>query len=285
MLHHFLLTRFNLRLWSKDKTESFINRGAWLARRMELFETYCLPSVVGQTCGEFTWVLLVDASTPAAVMERLHQCRERCPQMHLVRVRSEYGRRFAEIFSQVVARQLAERHAGEGDRCLTTYLDNDDCLARDFVAETQRRSEGLDAPCFLSYDYGLQVYTEMDHFATRICYPNNHFLTLVEAVFGDGFQPRTCYGYGSHFLLEQRGLARVEHVRDAAHPMWVELIHAENVDNDVKMTLRTSVVTDRTLLRQRFSLDIDIHPNHRWTFAARAIGQIYRRIKNKFRQP
>ena len=284
MLHHFLLTRFNLRLWSKDKTERMIDWEQWLERRMALFETYCLPSVIGQSCGEFTWVLLVDNHTPAAVMERLHRCKEGCAQIHLVRVKSEYGFRFAEIFSQVVAKLLNERKAKEGDRYLTTYLDNDDCLADDFVAETQRRCKDLEASCFLSFDYGLQVFTDLEHFTTRICYSNNHFLTLVETITGEGYKPRTCYGYGSHFLVEEQGLARVEHVSDATHPMWVELIHRENIDNDVKMTLRTSIVAEKTLLRQRFSLDIVIHPNHRLAFAVRAMGQIYRRIRNKFRK-
>lgn len=284
MLHHFLLTRFNLRLWSKDKTERMIDWEQWLERRMALFETYCLPSVMGQSYGEFTWVLLVDVNTPQAIMDRLHRCKQQCPQIHLVRVRSEYGVHFAEVFSQVTAKLLAEQQAKEGDCCLTTYLDNDDCIAQDFVEDTQHRCKHLTTPCFLSYDWGLQVYTELEHFTTRICYPNNHFLTLVETVCDEGFQPKTCYGYGSHFLVEKRELARVEHVSDATHPMWVELIHHENIDNDVKMTLRTNIVTDKTLLRKRFLLDIDIHPNHRLAFAVRTMGQIYRRIRNKFRK-
>lgn len=281
MLHHFLLTRFNLRLWSQDKTARTIDPDKWIERRMALFETYCLPSVMGQSCGDFTWVLLIDAHTPSAVMKRLYRNKKQCPQMYLVRVQSEYGLHFAEIFSQVVDQLLSEQQAKEGDRCLTTFLDNDDCLAQDFVAETQRCCKDLAAPCFLSFDYGLQVYTEMEHFTTRICYPNNHFLTFTETVTGEGFKPKTCYGYGSHFLLQKYGLAQVEHVSDASHPMWIELIHSENIDNDVKMTFSTRFVTDKTLLRQRFSLDMDILPNHQMSFILRAIQQMWRRGKMK----
>lgn len=277
-LHHFLLTRFNLHIWSQDKTQAPIDWYEWLCRRMALFERYCLPSVKGQTCGEFTWVLLVDTNTPPAIMERLRGYKDTCPQIHLVRVMSEYGTSFVEIFAQVVAKLLRERKAKVGDLCLTTYFDNDDSLANDFVAQVQRRSNALVAPCFLSFDYGLQVYSELEHFTTLIRYPNNHFLSLAEPVLGEAFEPVTCYGYGSHFYVERRGLARVEHVSDAACPMWVELIHHENVDNDVKMTLRTSIVTDRSLLRRRFSLAIDIHPAHRISFAQRAVGQMWRRM-------
>lgn len=49
MTHHYLLTRFNLALWQEDKNGQTIDRGEWIRKRLELFETYCLPSVAGQT--------------------------------------------------------------------------------------------------------------------------------------------------------------------------------------------------------------------------------------------
>lgn len=49
MIHHYFLTRFNLALWQEDKNGKTIDRGKWLERRMDFFETYCLPSVMGQT--------------------------------------------------------------------------------------------------------------------------------------------------------------------------------------------------------------------------------------------
>ena len=48
MMHHYLLTRFNLALWQEDKNGQTIDRGEWLRKRLKLFETYCLPSVAGQ---------------------------------------------------------------------------------------------------------------------------------------------------------------------------------------------------------------------------------------------
>lgn len=280
-IHHFLLTRFNLRLWSHDKTEETIDPSQWLTRRMQLFETYCLPSVMGQTVTDFAWVLLLDAATPPTFVEQLRGCKKRFPKIHLVHVRSDSGARYAEIFSQVVAHALSARKATEGDLCLTTYLDNDDCLARDFVEQTQQRCLSLQPPCFLAFDYGLQVFTEMEHFATCIRYPNNHFVTLAERVAGTIFMPATCYGYGSHFFLESHHLARVEHTGSSDRPMWVELIHHGNIDNDVKMTLHMSFAADAGLLRERFNVAADIHPRHRLAFFCRAIGQMWRRLKKK----
>lgn len=81
MTHHYLLTRFNLALWQEDKNGQMIDRGEWIRKRLELFETYCLPSVAGQTCQKFRWILLVDADTPADLRERIKAYRNVCAQM------------------------------------------------------------------------------------------------------------------------------------------------------------------------------------------------------------
>lgn len=290
MIHHYLLTRFNLALWQEDKAGKTIYRVAWLERRMRLFETYCLPSVTGQTCQNFSWILLVDEDTPAEYRERIKSYRSICPQIHLVGVKSQYAFRFADIFRQVVIADLQkqryevdlQREDGqEGDLCLTTYLDNDDCIARTFVERVQAECLSFhlhtNEKQFLSFDYGLQLFTQLHHLATRIFYPNNHFLTLAESL----STIRTCYGFGSHFLLEKRGLANVHHIKDKNHPMWVEVIHEENVDNDVKMTFDTHLVNDKDLLRRDFSLPMDIGMGYRIAFACRAVGQMWRRLRNK----
>lgn len=294
MLHHYLLTRFNIVLWQEDKTGNAIDREEWLERRIKLFETYCLPSVIGQTCQEFCWILLVDEDTPAKEREKIKSFRQLCPQIRFVGVKPRYAFRFADIFRQVVTADLQEKGWQEGDLCLTTYLDNDDCIARTFVEKTQAECQDFhllpDEKRFLSFDYGLQLFTDMNHLATRVFYPNNHFLTLAEKLSAGGaVEPcapllsiRTCYGYGSHFLLEKRGVANVHHVKDKKHPMWIEVIHEGNVDNDVKMTLDTHFVNDRELLRREFSLPMEAGQGQRISFVRRAAAQIWRRTRNKF---
>lgn len=287
MIHHYLLTRFNLALWQEDKNGKVIEREEWLERRMGLFETYCLPSVMGQICRDFIWILLVDEETPAAYREQIKAYRLLCPQIHFVVVKLQYAFHFADVFRQVVMADLQKKVFHEGDLCLTTYLDNGDCIAKTFVemvqAECLRFNLQPNEKRFLSFDYGLQLFTDLHHLATRILYPNNHFLTLAECLPLGVSTIRTCYGFGSHFLLEKRGSAEVHHIKDNAHQMWVEVIHEENVDNDVKMTFNTHVVKDKHLLKSDFSLNVDIATKHRLAFCFRALKQVWRRTKNKFK--
>lgn len=282
MIHHFLLTRFNITLWQHDKKGNVIDRSKWLEERLQLFETYCLPSVAGQNCKDFVWFLLLDESTPETYRDRILSYKDICPNIRLVSVKSGYGFRFVEVFQGVVSEYLEKFRGDVDELCLTTYLDNDDCLHREYVQDVQNfvRQNSLNhiEDYFLAYDYGLQYYTDLK-VVTRISYPNNHFMTLVERV-GD---IKTCYGYGSHFMLESENVAQVKHIKTLDKPMWIEVIHGNNVDNDVKMTFDTKIIRKgEDYLQSDFSIDVPVETNQTSAFFLRCIKQIYRRAHDKF---
>ena len=60
-MKHFILTRFNIRLWNQDKFSQSVRSMDWLEQRFEVFEKFCLPSIVGQVCKDFEWIVLVDS--------------------------------------------------------------------------------------------------------------------------------------------------------------------------------------------------------------------------------
>lgn len=285
-MHHFLLTRFNLWLWNKDKKGAEIDRERWLEERLELFERFTLPSVLNQSCRDFEWVMLVDKETPESLKRRIQQYKEQCPQMHLVPVRREAGWMFAQVFAEYVTQRLRALEATEDDLCLTTYLDNDDCLHRDYVGRVQELAGTMESGTFIALDYGLQYFTELG-LATRISYPNNHFISLVERV-AEHKSIKTCYGYGSHFLLEEKGLAQVCHIREKNLPMWIEVIHDKNVDNDVKMTLDTLPLSEKSLgipvayyLWKEFGIEVPVSSKQMGRYLARVLKQMWRRTRNK----
>lgn len=286
MFHHFILTRFNIRLFRYDKHGHSIDQGLWIEERLKLFETYALPSVIGQTCQDFTWILLVDSKTPDSYREKMMGYLKHCPQITYIAIKEQYGWHFANIFQQVVNKMLKERDIKEGDYCLTTYFDNDDCLNKDYIKDVhdilQQNNKILQEDGFLAFDYGIQYYTELG-IATRIKYPNNHFITLFETVSStENPSVRTCYGYGSHFDIEKRKVARVHHITHIDKPMWVEVIHKGNVDNDVKMTLHTSIINDKRLLQRDFSLNIILQTGRKTAFFVRYLKQALRRFHNRF---
>jgi hypothetical protein len=55
---HVLLTRFNVRYVEDPNAPSIGTDPDWLARRFELFERYCLPSVIAQSAQNFSWIII-----------------------------------------------------------------------------------------------------------------------------------------------------------------------------------------------------------------------------------
>ena len=66
-LDHVLLTRFNLP--SKGHESLVRAQENWLKNRVMLFERYCLPSVLAQTCRSFSWIIYFDPESPVWLLD------------------------------------------------------------------------------------------------------------------------------------------------------------------------------------------------------------------------
>lgn len=238
-LQHFILTRFNLLIFNKDKEGQKVRSASWLEHRIALFERYCLPSIIAQTCQCFKWIVLFDSTTPERLKEKIAEYQKSCPQLKPVYVRPESGRFFSQIFRDEVVKRVQEVQKFDGlSRVLTTYLDNDDALSAQFVEDVQRRAEALPDGTFITYDSGYQFFTDYKYMM-RINFPRNHFMSVVES--GNASFVQTIYGYGSHYYINKIKGVRIEHVKDL--PMWCEVIHNRNMGNDAYF-LRAKMVRD-----------------------------------------
>ncbi|MCU1424755.1 MAG: hypothetical protein JWM51_1046, partial [Microbacteriaceae bacterium] len=66
---HVLLTRFNL---PSAGVESLIRaQEGWLRTRVELFERYCVPSVLAQTSSSYRWLIYFDPESPQWLKDRV----------------------------------------------------------------------------------------------------------------------------------------------------------------------------------------------------------------------
>ena len=217
-MQHFILTRFNLLLWNKDKERNPVRTIAWLKHRFLLFEHYCLPSIINQTCKNFEWIVLFDSSTPEDFKEKINLFQKDCPQFVPVFIEPKNGRYFAEIFRREVVKRL------NGERVITTYLDNDDALDLRFVEDIQRRIDSLCDGTFIYYAHGYQLFTDYNYII-RVYDHRNHFVSVIER--GDATVVKTIYGYGSHYYIDKIKNAKIEYIHDL--PMWCEIIHDRNM--------------------------------------------------------
>lgn len=269
-LQHFILTRFNLLLWNKDKEGEPVRSREWLRHRFDLFEKYCLPSIVAQSCKDFVWIVLFDSTTPDIYKNKIELYQLDCPQLVPVYVEPQNGRYFVEIFRREVIKRLSFK------RVITSYLDNDDAFSARFVEDLQQRVVTLADGTFVNYTDGYQFYTDYNYIM-QIHYPRNHFVSVVEN--GNSSSVKTIYGYGSHYYIDKIKGVRIEFVKDM--PMWCEVIHEKNMGNDAYFLLGAKMVNDTNLLKREFAIDEVV--NHSFAlyptrFIPRYIKTFIRRI-------
>ena len=211
---HVIITRFNVRYGSAGGTmwERVRSSPEWLARRFQLFETYCLPTVIGQTSQNFTWLLYFDTATPAVFVERARRVTAACGNIRIL---------FCETYGDgTLAGDLVREITPAPQWLLTTRLDNDDGLHCDFVARLQNAlafgdREALNFPCGVIYCRGR---TYLHH------HYSNAFLSLFEPF--DGFRTVLC--------VPHEDVAKMAPVRQLdGPPAWLQVIHQANVSNRV----------------------------------------------------
>jgi hypothetical protein len=205
---HFILTRFNVRSFYHDHEPT----DAWLADRLELFRQYCLPSVAAQTDRRFRWLVFLDSKSPAWF-------------------RTEIEKSAADVFEPVYvdgafdADSVSTIVAGfvSAPTVVTSRLDNDDAIAKDFVEVVRNACRGQDFE-FVNLVNGAQLAERRVYLRP---YTKNPFSSLVERP--EGRAPRTVF-MEHHYLIDKHGPIR--NVR-TDHPMWLQVIHGGNVLNEV----------------------------------------------------
>lgn len=272
-MQHFILTRFNILLWRKDKEGKPVRNINWLEHRFALFERYCLPSMISQTCHDFLWIVLFDSKTPESFRGRIAEYQHQCRQLIPVFVETQRGRYFAAIFRNEIVKRM------NGERVLSTYLDNDDALNVRFIENMQQRAKETADGTFFYYDNGYQYYTE-DGYMMQIRYPRNHFVSVVEE--GNPATVKGIFGHGRHYYIDQIKGARIVHVK--TEPMWCEVVHEKNMLNDANFIIGTKMVRDSECLRNEFAIDETVRSGmgmYLFKFLPRYIKTFGRRAKRR----
>jgi hypothetical protein len=214
-VRHFIITRFNLRGMDDTPSSAKMIDEAYLAQRLELFERFCLPTVRSQTEQDFKWLVLFADETPDAVKARVAAHGAAWPNfvpIYLPRGASSVGPLVVSPYLDAAPQTL-----------LTTRLDNDDGLARDYVAKVQRHAASNER-LVLQFPMGYVWHNDRIYLDRQ---EHNAFTTLVEPLPQGGTSGFNTIYKGSHSDIERLG--RVINVDD--EPSWLQVIHGSNVEN------------------------------------------------------
>ncbi len=207
---HVLLTRFNLP--SLGVEQVIRAREGWLRQRVELFDRYCLPSVVAQQGERPRWLVYLDPESPQWLVDRMlaHQAagvlvpvlRESVPRDALV----------ADLRTVV---------PDPGSALVTTNLDNDDGLAPDFSVRV-RAVGGKHPRCAIYLSHGLIATEDSLYLRTD---RDNAFCSVRET----WDEPVTAWSSYHNELGRHMPVVRL-----GGDPGWLQVVHDRNVSNRVR---------------------------------------------------
>lgn len=210
---HFIVTRFNLPTPGlEQKLRASAN---WLEDRFRLFEQFCLPSVKSQTVRDFKWLIYFDPQSPDWAMDKI-----RCH-----RAEEFYVPLFRErVMRDDLLNDIAAAAGQKISRLLTTRLDNDDLIVRDFIERLQRKARALSEMPRVALNFP-NGFTYANGFLHHHIDKSSAFASLLE----DWEDARTIW-VDMHTKLRHH--APVLQMDDV--PAWIQVIHGSNVSNRVR---------------------------------------------------
>lgn len=230
MYKHFLITRFNVSnildaRWQTTKAGNKLLTEEWLTERFRLFETYCFPSVKNQTNLNFQWCVFFDTNTPDRFQTRIQKLAETFETFRPVFI--DGGAAFQSTMKNIIRAAVM----GEDKFVITSRVDNDDILHKDFIATIQQLFKPIDNHLINLYR-GYQLVTEetgseIYEFQWR----SNPFISLIETADGE---LNTVYARNH----DRWAKAAKSITNYCGSRLWMVLIHRNNVFNAKKAYLK-----------------------------------------------
>lgn len=134
---HVITTRFNVptSVWTETRDGTKPLSEEWLKDRFEIFQKYCLPSFKNQSNKNFIWLVFFDENTPEKYKQEIENIQKEFSLFQPIFVQD-----FEEL--QRKALQIIPTFFSDDTQFLiSTDLDNDDLLHREFIDTVQQKFE------------------------------------------------------------------------------------------------------------------------------------------------
>ncbi len=243
---HFILTRFNVKVTKKDRPHHIHLDQKWLAKRFNVFEKFCYPSVKGQSQQNFLWLVCFDVDTPEIFKSKIQKYAQ-WKKFVPIFVKSVFNDN--EPAPKEVKQAIVSNLVAPTEYVLTTRLDTDDAIAKDFVQRLQDNFQQQDL-LSLNFAYGYVIYQGQVYL--RRYAEGNPFISLVE---------KTANLQGAFRLTHHKLHTLNQMSCIKGQPAWLQVLHDNNIvqtrPHQLKYIMNTSMrVTSQNLL-DNFTIDFD----------------------------
>ncbi|MEO2064647.1 MAG: glycosyltransferase [Christiangramia sp.] len=258
---HFLITRFNLKKkdWLEDKNRQNVLDEDWLNHRIDLFSSYCLPSVLGQKEKEFKWLIFFERDSPTPVNNLIKKLNS-YPFIEPIFL-SGY-----EEFQSDLPSIVQSRLNCDSEYVVTTRLDNDDALHKDFIKYLHDSFE-LKNNFLIDFPSGLFLELEGMIKLGHTFSPYNQFISLVESL--EDHEIITVFGKEHDKWGEDYEIKSVK-----LNYAWLQITHSRNKINFFKGRMVPSTKLNGFNLKNK-----PVGVKHDVILLVKRIGQLVKKLK------
>lgn len=243
---HFILTRFNVKVTKKNRPHHIHLDKEWLAKRFDIFERFCYPSVKGQSQRNFRWLVCFDIDTPDIFKQKIQKYAE-WDQFIPIFVTSVFNDN--EPAPEEVRKALVSNMEKPTEYILTTRLDTDDAIAKDFVQRLQHNFQLQDLLSF-NFSYGYVIYQGKVYL--RRYAEGNPFISLVEKT--DNLKGAFRLTHHKLHTLNKMNCIK-------GKPAWLQMLNENNIvqtrPHQLEYIMNTSIRVPPENLINNFTIDFD----------------------------
>jgi Putative rhamnosyl transferase len=229
---HFLLTQFNLRNFPKSFNDDYSNWVEWTRKRVTLFKTYCLPSILNQVEKNFSWFIYFDRHTPDEFTPFIKEL-----SLHgFIKICYCDG---IDYFFKNYLSEIKGSIKPSDQWIITTRLDNDDMLHQNAIGTIQQNFIERDKYLIsLASGYVMDVERKI---LAHYFYPMSPFISLIESIsdnpIGVFSRIHTQWPNLRLFLLKEIYLQYFKPKKRQSRfilkqPFWIQVVHGNNVSNN-----------------------------------------------------
>lgn len=220
---HYISTRFNVptKIWGNTRDGHKPLTEEWLSDRFELFMNYCLPSFKIQTNQNFEWLVFFDKDTPEKYVDVINKIAAEYKNFKPLFV-ADYEDMFKNFQQKV--------KADFNEYIITTDIDNDDMLHKDFVKTIQSLFQPTH-DLVIDMKLGLQLtkLSEKTAILQYLYYTGSPFVSLVEK----RDEAKTVM-HQSHTLYRENE----NFVSYDSQPRYIQYIHENNLVNSTSPNMK-----------------------------------------------
>lgn len=262
---HYIITRFNVRVdeWKQTRNKEMVLTDEWLKHRFDLFDRFCFPSVMNQSEQKFKWLVFFDITTDANYRTKIAGFADR--YRNFIPLFIDGYSVLLETLKDYIQKDM------EGQQyVITSRVDNDDCIHRDFVKEIHNSFDRQDA-CIIDIVDGYQFILNENQslHISEIRKARGYFNPFVSLI-ENASQLNTIM---SREHLQWKNMQHILAIKNKR--LWGEIIHNKNKLNAVRPMARLTRHIDHDV----FALNKnDIELDGTFTYMKHMTSVEYRRL-------